>query len=52
MWFFIADGHSTMQFKYEFISLLAECQKNFHLPEHIGSVLNVHILFTFCNKLT
>jgi len=38
MWFFIPDIHSIMWFNLEFISMLAECQRNFNLPKYMKEV--------------
>jgi hypothetical protein len=35
---FVAERLGNMQFNSEFLPILAECQQNFHLPEHVKEV--------------
>ena len=35
---FITESHGTVQFNLEFLPMLAECEQNFRLPEHMKEV--------------
>jgi hypothetical protein len=35
---FVAESRGTMQLNLEFLPVLAECEQNFQLPEHMKEV--------------